>query len=372
MIKNNIWSKVEELEKPTINHFDASLSGAKVLDSSRIMPGYTLNEGKLIDIDGKVVREWPFRYLGLIQKDGSYIAQEYYESKKWGKFSFDGNNIWTSDVPIHHDIIITPDNTIMTFTKEMHRYKGRDVDFCVIVEFDQQGKELWRWSSWEHLSELKSRHKALELDMPKVLFFDMVKKKPKTPWGGNYDYYRFNSLQIIPKNDLKFQEGSILVSARHGSLIFILDNGSNEIKWFISKKDIGIEGQHSAQLLPNGRLLIFDNGRYRGWSRVIELNPKTMKIEWEYKSDDFFTLSQGYVQRLENGNTLITESEKGHVFEIDSAGKKVWEFYHPEMQDKLNSPDHPESWGSRQWIYRAVRYDKEFIGRLSEQRQNPI
>jgi outer membrane protein assembly factor BamB len=114
-------------------------------------------------------------------------------------------------------------------------------------------------------------------------------------------------------------------------------------------------------MLPNGRLLIFDNGRYRGWSRVVEIDPITMKIEWEYKADGFFTLSQGYAQRLGNGNTLITEAEKGHVFEIDKDGKKVWEFYHPDRQDKDNSPDHPESWGSRQWIYRAVRYSERVI-----------
>ena len=351
------------------NDFDPGLSGARVIDAKKTFPGFTLYEGKLIDMTGRTVREWPFRYLGLIQDDGTYLAQKAYESKEWGKFTSDGKPLWVSEVPIHHDIIITPKNTILTLTKEMHRFRGRNVDFCIIIEFDQQGKELWRWSSWERLAKLKKHHKALELDMPKILFFDIVKKKPTTPWGGNYDYYRFNSLQLIPKNSLedkRFQEGNLLISARHGSIIFILDKDSKEIVWFVSQKDMnaikdGIQGQHSVQMLPNGRLLIFDNGRYRGWSRVVEIDPITMKIEWEYKADGFFTLSQGYAQRLGNGNTLITEAEKGHVFEIDKDGKKVWEFYHPDRQDKDNSPDHPESWGSRQWIYRAVRYSERVI-----------
>ncbi|MFH1064794.1 MAG: arylsulfotransferase family protein [Candidatus Woesearchaeota archaeon] len=94
---------------------------------------------------------------------------------------------------------------------------------------------------------------------------------------------------------------------------------------------------------------------------VIELDPVKKKIMWEYKADDLFTLSQGYAQRLSNGNTLITESEKGHVFEVNSDGKKVWEYYHPEKQNKANSPDHPESWGLRQWIYRMIRYPEDVI-----------
>jgi hypothetical protein len=341
--------------------FDPSLSGARTIVAKKICVGHTLYDGKLIDMTGHIVKEWPFQYMGLIKKDRTYIAQKGYESKEWGKFSSDSKMIWKSDVPIHHDLIITPHDTIMTFTKEMHRYKGRNVDFCVIVEFDQKGAELWRWSSWDHLKELKSHHGSLELDMPKILFFDIVKKKPTTPWGGNYDYYRFNSLQLLPKTQLtdkRFQEGNLLVSARHGSMIFVLDKDTKEIVWFISQKDVKdeLQGQHSVRMLANGRLLIFDNGRYRGWSRVIELDPIRMKIEWEYKAHGFFTLSQGHAQRLGNGNTLITESEKGHVFEIAPNGNNIWEFYHPGIQDKDNSPDHPESWGRRQWIYKAVRY----------------
>ena len=32
---------------------------------------------------------------------------------------------------------------------------------------------------------------------------------------------------------------------------------------------------------------------------------------------------------MPNGNTLITESNKGHVFEVTRDGEIVWEFYSP-------------------------------------------
>ena len=106
--------------------------------------------------------------------------------------------------------------------------------------------------------------------------------------------------------------------------------------------------------------IIFDNGRVRTWTRVIEIDPLTKKIVWEYRHKDFFSLTQGFAQRLPNGNTLITESEKGRAFEITSKKKLVWEYYHPQVQDASNS-SYPENYGNRQWIYRMIRYSPAFI-----------
>ena len=354
--------------------FDESLSGTHVYDSEKICEGYRLNDGNLIDIGGKKIREWKYKYLGGIDKNGDYYAQEYYESPTWGRFDWQGNSIWISEIPIHHDIVLTPDKLI-TFTKEMHEYKGRKVDFCVILELDKTGNIIGRWSIWDNLEYLKKFHAPLELERHySPLIRETAKRKDKTPWGGNYDYYRLNSLQIIPANNLgekdkRFQKGNWLISFRHGSMIFILDKDTKEIVWKCISNDVkdNIEGPHSPQILENGNVLLFDNGRYRGWSRVIEINPVNLQIVWEYnssKKEDFFSLSQGYCQKLRNGNVLITESELGRVFEITSDKKIVWEFYHPEKQTPENSPLHPENHGKRQWIYRMNFYDKKFVDSL--------
>ena len=352
--------KLKELEEP---RFDETLSGAHSYDPEKISPGYSLFDGRLIDAEGHVVKTWKARYLGLILPDTRYVAQEYYESKRWGMYTWDDRVIWEKDVPIHHDIVLTPSGTILTFTKEMHPYRGRRVDFCVIAEYDLGGREISRWSTWEHLAEIKKFHKPLELDRPKVFFLpETAKRKEKTPWGGSYDYYRLNAIQVLPKSplgdkDARFREGNWLISFRHGSMLFILDRDTRAIVWKCIAGDVrdSLEGQHSPQLLASGRMLIFDNGRYRGWSRVFEMDPVTYEVVWEYSADNFFTLSQGYVQRLPNGNTLITESERGHAFEITHDKRKVWEYYHPEKQGAANS-QHPESFGRRQWIYRMARY----------------
>lgn len=352
--------KLREFEEPK---FDPALSGAHVHSLDDITPGPTLIDGRLINRDGAVIKEWKATYLSLLLPDKRYVAQSHYESKKWGMYSWDDEVIWEKEMAIHHDIIFTPSETLITFTKETRSYKGREVDFGVIVEFDLKGKEIRRYSTWENLGELQSYHRPLELDRPRLFFLpETARRKTPSPWGGYYDYYRLNSIQILPKIELgqkddRFRAGNWLISFRHGSMIFILDQDTLKVVWKCIDKDVKdrIEGQHAARMLPTGNILIFDNGRYRGYSRVIEIDPLTYDITWKYRADGFFTLSQGYAQRLDNGNTLITESERGRVFEVTPSQKIVWEYYHPEIQDESNSL-HPESYGRRQWIYRAVRF----------------
>jgi hypothetical protein len=344
--------------------FDPRLSGVHIYAPDEIAAGYNLYDGRLIDRDGRLVKEWRAGYLSLLLPDRRYVAQEHYESDTWGVYTWNDEPLWQKQIPIHHDIILTPRDTLLTITKETHLYKKRDVDFCVLVEYDLDGQECWRWSTWDHLAELQDCHAPLELDRPRHFFIpETARRKTPSPWGGQYDYYRLNAVQVLPdtergRYDSRFQAGNIVISFRHGSMIFILDRQTQEIVWQCIYKDVAhnIEGQHSPQLLPGGNMLIFDNGRYRGWSRVIEIDPVSFQIVWEYAHSDFFPRSQGYAQRLANGNTLITESEKGHVFEVTPDKRIVWEYYHPEIQSAENSR-FAKSYGTRQWIYRMQRYD---------------
>jgi hypothetical protein len=55
--------------------------------------------------------------------------------------------------------------------------------------------------------------------------------------------------------------------------------------------------QHDPRPLPNGNLLIFDNGPHRRdhpapYSRVIEVDPRTRAIVWEYRDQSLFDLLQ--------------------------------------------------------------------------------
>ncbi len=110
-----------------------------------------------------------------------------------------------------------------------------------------------------------------------------------------------------------------------------------------------IERQHHPSLLDNGNLLLFDNGSFRKYSRIIELDPVKKEIVWNYQAlplDHFFSRIRGSCQRLPNGNTLITDTETGRVFEVTRSGKKVWEYYNHLVNKKA---------GKRAAIYRMTR-----------------
>ena len=354
---NDIADK--EHTKPS---FDKSLNGAHIYNKEKVCKCERIFDGTVIDIEGNKKKIFPYGYAASFNKN--FIAgQKGYEEKEWACSDRTGNILWKKKEAIHHDLYID-DKEIITFSKQCHKYKGREIDFDCIHAYDTEtGKLLWRWSVWEHLHEFKKLHKTLSLDFPKIPFLpDAARRKEKSPWGGHYDYYRFNSLHILDHTHPQLKEkgfvkGNILITSRHASMLFLLDRKTKAILWHLKPDEVEkkLEGPHGAQLLENNNLLIFDNGRYRGQSRVIEFNPLTKKNEWEYTQENFFTLSQGFAQRLENGNTLITQSEQGRIFEITHDKKLVWEYYHPDKQDKTNSK-YPQSYGQRQWIYRAKAY----------------
>lgn len=361
--------------EPPIPDFDPTISGARIYDRSKISDGYNLFEGKLIDMEGNVVKQWSSLFLGVIDENGDYYAQKYFEAPVWGRYTWDDEVIWEKDFPIHHEILLTSDDTIITFTKEVHSYNERAVEFDVILEFDKGGNVLQRYSLWDHLEEFQKFHDKLELDMPPTFFIPEDHRKDKSIWGGNYDYYHLNALSLVPPNAMEskhpaFRPGNWLISFRHGSMVFILDKDTKKILWraIYNQVEDNLEGPHSPMMLDNGNILIFDNGRYRKWSRIIELDPVTLDVVWEYKDDNFYTLSQGNAQPLPNGNVLATEAEKGRVIEVTRDKEIVWEFYHPDQQDETNSVDE-EKWGLRQEVYRMTRYPKSMIDRIMKEQK---
>ena len=95
-------------------------------------------------------------------------------------------------------------------------------------------------------------------------------------------------------------------------------------------------------------------------SRVLELDPVRREIVWSFEGDppeSFFSKRRGSNQRLPNGNTLICESEKGRVFEVDTQGELVWEFWNPEVREDR-----------RKRIYRFMRKSEEEVQNLFRER----
>ena len=102
-------------------------------------------------------------------------------------------------------------------------------------------------------------------------------------------------------------------------------------------------------------MLIFDNGTHRTdhpatFSRVVEVDPSTSKIVWEYTDQSLFCFFSPYIsgaQRLANGNTLICEGVHGRLFEVTSDKQVVWEYINPFF---CTEPGRP---GVNNWVFRA-------------------
>ncbi len=355
----SLKSFIKKVSKIANEGYEKKQIETGIITNKTNIKGNILFNGTFMNLKGEILKQHQFKNLGIYYKN-YYIAQDKYEGSKWGLFDKKTDKaIWIKQEPIHHEILVTSQETIITFSKETKTYKKREVDFDTILEYNFKGKLLSKFSMYDNISEFQQHHKKLELDIPPLPFLkEKARRNEASPWSGFYDYYRLNSMQIIPKNSLKdkrFQEGNWLLSCRHGSLIFILDKDTKKVVYSLNQHSIKsqIQGQHAVQMLGLGNLLIFDNGRYREESRIIELNPITKEIEYEY-NNNFFTKSQGYVQKIKNNTYLITQSEQGRILLIENE-EITWEYINQEIQNKSNS-NYEQNYGKPQWIYRASYY----------------
>ena len=126
-----------------------------------------------------------------------------------------------------------------------------------------------------------------------------------------------------------FAAGNVLVSIPTLDALAVVDLDAEAIVWLLRGE---FRAQHDPRVLGNGNLLVFDNQGLPGASRALELDPATGETRWSYRgdaADPFFSLTCGSAQRLDNGNTLLTESDAGRALEVRPDGEIVWEYASP-------------------------------------------
>jgi hypothetical protein len=178
------------------------------------------------------------------------------------------------------------------------------------------------------------------------------------------DVTHVNTIQYITSelaSEQEFlEEGQVLISLREMDTVALLDMESEKVVWAMGGPWLR---QHDSQFLPNGNLLVFDNLGYMSphghATRVLEMDPVTQEIVWSYHGSEeeiLYSSFQGAVQRLDNGNTLISSYGQCKALEVDGQ-EVVWEFQHPECYD------HDDGY----WPIRVrdmIRYDRSEIGFL--------
>jgi hypothetical protein len=138
------------------------------------------------------------------------------------------------------------------------------------------------------------------------------------------------------------QDGNYIVSWRNLGAVIKIDAQSGETIWrlgganneftFVNDPFNGFSAQHYARILPNGHLLLYDNGTRHQPSetRVVEyaldIPMRTATLVWEFRhAPPIYTAYVGSVQRLVSGNTAIGYGFVGHATEVAPDGSVVWE-----------------------------------------------
>ena len=210
---------------------------------------------------------------------------------------------------------------------------------------------------------------------------------------------------MYDSGDERFHPDNIIVSGRQTNITAIIDKKTGNIVWQIGpdyntspdlKKMGWIIGQHHAHMIPRGlpgegNILVFDNGGWAGYgppnpgsrtgnqnalrdySRVLEIDPTTLEIVWQYgpkeaglvhpvDSNRFYSPFISSAQRLPNGNTLICEGSGGRLIEVTSDHEIVWEYINPYISKELPF----------NMVYRAYRIPYEWVPQLDAQEEIPI
>lgn len=357
-------------------------SGVTVFDRIQAFHGYNLfcsrtsPEVVLLDMEGRPVHIWRYVFKdkhdlcehAILLENGDVIIVDRF--KRILKLDWNSNAIWSTALVAHHDVCLASDTTVYTISLEGVGHRGVIVRFPTIVELTSAGEHVRTWRAYEHLEEIKQkfdRRSFLDTILDSLLarysWLDVQEKLTERAEGiyvqdaiVQYDHFHLNTISILPNTplaarDKAFASGNLLICFRNVNQIAVLDKDTKEVLWVWGEGSL--EWPHHPTMLENGNILVFDNGVFRKYSRVIELDPITRTIVWEYVADPpeaFYSYGKGSSQRLPNGNTLICEGDKGRVFEVTRESEIVWEWLNPKMIDDR-----------RVQVYRMMRYAPEHV-----------
>jgi len=239
------------------------------------------------------------------------------------------------------------------------------------------------------------------------------KKPNETDWTHGNAAAWLGPNKWYDQGDLRFHPENVIISLRTMNITAIVarydhPDGqwvSGDIVWRVGpdysegnpEHKIGqIIGQHHSHMIPQGlpgagNIMIFDNGTDAGYgavvpglergtypntlsdfSRVVEFNPITMDLVWEYKQPrttadvdgdgdikgqerKFCSARVSGAQRLENGNTLICEGKEGRIIEVTPEGDIVWEYISPYTGGEA------DAWLLNRSVYRAYRIPASWL-----------
>lgn len=332
----------------------------QVVDAARMQPGWTMwsvtgaesSENRInVAIDPEGRYRWYHapgsneRGAGneiILLDDGNILfgAAEPQQIVSW-----EGTVLYDLPQSAHHDMSPAPwaENHMLTLSSSSANCENAQ---HTAIEVDMETNEVvWEWHTCEHYNP---RHTV-----------------------GNWTH--LNTIEPFPN------ERAVLISSRDQDTIFRVNRDTDEVEWVL-----GVGGdfelaeedrffrQHAPHFLPNGDILLLDNGvtaaelRYttdpeewaRPYTRAVQYTlefhedgtPDRAYVSWEYSDESIFAVNRSEADRLDNGNTLIHyvwvgEDLRVRMREVTMEGDIVWDVLTPSDVASYRSERVPEYFG---------------------------
>jgi hypothetical protein len=248
----------------------------------------------------------------VLSNDGASVIYAQVGTEDYGpdghlvRVPLDGGAPTVLDVPyLTHDFAELPDGTLGCLTKDLRdNYVGDR-----IVEYAPDGTSSVVWSAFDYFDP-----EAFEID------------------ESDQTWTHANALDYDPIEDAWY------ISLRNFDTILKADRASRRLLWRLGEgANFRYEGgaepthrQHQFDVLPDGGLVVFDNGaEAESSSRVVEYTldeaAGTVTEAWSFvATPPLYVYALGDVDRIEADRTIVTWSTAGLVQIVEADGAEVW------------------------------------------------
>ena len=369
----------------------------------------------LIDMNGEIVNEWKSDYTAFYAEllPNGNLARHSVLPEAWPgfggysglleEFDWSGKKVWEHKMFIpgkevsHHTFEVMPNGNYLMLVWEYKSYeealaKGLDPNFggrCIfpdgmkiggdtvlgiwpdlIREVDRKtGETVWEWHVWDHIGK-----------GPDKLDINVFVTPKRARGQAGPDWTHFNGVAYNPKTD------QVCVTSRSLAEVYVIDKKTGNIvfRWgnpanygagkapsgYYDDGDQQLFGPHAPDWTVEGNITILNNGDGRpssNYTSGVEIDPRTGKKVWEWEArnvgaiaSNFYSFNQSGVQKLPNGNYLLTATQSGHVIEVTPQKEIVWEFINPMGKDnKVYATTGQHGQTQQLWVHKCMRYGKD-------------
>ena len=271
--------------------------------------------------------------LCIFQNDGTVIQTL---PDRVAKYDVRMRELWSLPTKAHHQINLSPDGKqilILGSEAVLPNPKQGRARSDVLFVLDQNGKVKKRFSFFENRRQFNKTawKNAVDRKFPMIWSPSRFKEVHWEITHAN-TFYEIES-HSAEKTNPEFKKGNYIVNDISLMMAFVLDASLKKILWQKSLRPEFWNMTHDVQVLPNGRLLYYDNGtKDNPQSQLVEMDLATGKDVWVYrgqKGEKFYSKRWGGVQRLADGGTLYTDiTTRQEIIEIDADGNRRWS-WHP-------------------------------------------